>query len=133
MKQQFNINNVIEAYKPNISELAKVLFPAAKYPAMALSRVIKGEANLDTVQVQVLADYLGLLVSDLFTLDTWKAKYENSSLTFVRGIYKVRLNYQGAFLVLYKNDELIKKDLLNTSSMALTDFINYINELIKKY
>lgn len=134
MEQQFNINKVLERYKPNVNELAKVLFPSAKHPHLAFSRVVKGEAALDAVQLQSLASYLGILISDLFEVaEDWKAEIDKNHLIFVNGPYKVRLNYQGAFLVLYKDDKLVKRAVLNTSSMLLTDFIDYINNLIKNY
>ena len=44
MEQQFNIGNVIEHYKLNTEDLAKVLFPTVKYPKQAFDRVLKGEA-----------------------------------------------------------------------------------------
>lgn len=133
MEQQFDINAIVEYYKPNTKELSEILFPSTKYPVLAFNRVLLGKANLDSEQIQILANYLGVCISDLFTIKTWKAVTENSNLVFVNGPYKIRLNYQGAFLVLYKNDVIVKKDLLNTTQMSLIDFINYINKLIKKY
>ena len=132
MQSQFNINDIIENYKLDINELSMILYPAVKHPNLALNRVIKGETNLDTTQIQALASYIGVSVQDLFNND-WKSSIDNGHLVFTNGPYKARLNYQGAFLVLYKNEKLVKKEILNTQSMLLTDFIDHINDLIKKY
>ena len=58
MEQQFNIGNVIEHYKLNTEDLAKVLFPTVKYPKQAFDRVLKGEANLDVIQLERLANHI---------------------------------------------------------------------------
>ena len=64
--EQFNINNVIEHYKLNTEDLAKVLFPTVKYPKQAFDRVLKGETDLDIKQIEALASHIGVLVTDLF-------------------------------------------------------------------
>ena len=65
--EKFNIQKIIEHYSPNTEELGRVLFPYIKYPKQAFDRVLKGEANLDSHQIELLASYLGVFVSDLFS------------------------------------------------------------------
>lgn len=131
--EQFNINNVIEHYNLNIEDLAKVLFPTVKYPKQAFDRVLKGEANLDISQVERLASHIGVLVSDLFSANTWKGSSEDSCLTLTKGEYKIKLNYNGVFLSMYKNNNLILQNISNIPAMSVPEFINYINNLIKDY
>ena len=85
MVQQFNIGNVIEHYKLNTEDLAKVLFPTVKYPKQAFDRVLKGEANLDVIQLERLANHIGVLVTDLFSANTWKGSSEDGCLTMLKG------------------------------------------------
>lgn len=129
--EKFNLKSAIEHYSPDIDELSKVLFPYIKYPKQAFDRVLRGEANLDTNQVCQLASYLGVMVSDLFTLDEgWHGSYDKC-LTFAKGLYRVNLNYDGAFVSVYKDGKLIHQEVRNTvQSMTITDFIQYINKLI---
>lgn len=54
MEQQFNIGNVIEHYKLNTEDLAKVLFPTVKYPKQAFDRVLKGEAQFGCYTVRAI-------------------------------------------------------------------------------
>lgn len=132
--ETFDITQIIEQYAPDTDELSKLLFPHVKYPKQAFDRVLKGEANLDTAQVCALAKYLGVLVSDLFTADGWKASYDktNSCLTFVRGTYRVNLNYKGTFITVYNDGKMINQVMRHTTDeMGITDFIQYINNLIK--
>ena len=131
--EQFNIGNVIEHYKLNTEDLAKVLFPTVKYPKQAFDRVLKGEANLDITQVERLASYIGVLVTDLFSANTWKGSSEDGCLVMLKGEYKVKLNYNGVYVSIYKNNNLISQNLSNVPSMTVQEFINYIDNFIKNY
>lgn len=133
MKQQFNIGSVIEHYKLNTEDLAKVLFPTVKYPKQAFDRVLKGEAVLDVTQLEQLASYVGVLVTDLFSLNTWKGSSEDGCLTMSKGDYKVKLNYKGVYVSIYKNKELIYQKLSNIPDMTVDEFINYLDNFIKNY
>lgn len=131
--EQFNISNVIEHYKLNTEDLAKVLFPTVKYPKQAFDRVLKGEANLDIMQVERLASHIGVLVTDLFSVNTWKGSSEDGCLVMLKGEYKVKLNYNGVYVSIYKNNNLISQNLSNIPSMTVQEFINYIDNFIKNY
>lgn len=131
--EQFNISNVIEHYKLNTEDLARVLFPTVKYPKQAFDRVLKGEANLDIMQVERLASHIGVLVTDLFSVNTWKGSSEDGCLVMLKGEYKVKLNYNGVYVSIYKNNNLICQNISNVPSMAVQEFINYIDNFIKNY
>lgn len=131
--EQFNISNVIEHYKLNTEDLAKVLFPTVKYPKQAFDRVLKGEANLDIMQVERLALHIGVLVTDLFSVNTWKGSSEDGCLVMLKGEYKVKLNYNGVYVSIYKNNNLIRQNISNVPSMTVQEFINYIDNFIKNY
>lgn len=130
--EKFNINKIIERYKLDTDELAKVLFPYIKYPKQAFDRVLRGEANLDTSQVENLASYAGVLVCDLYKVEDWKGIVEDTCLTFIKGNYKVKLNYNGAYLTFYKDEQVLKQEISCVYSMTVLDFIKYINNLIQE-
>lgn len=131
--EQFNINSVIEHYKLNIEDLAKVLFPTVKYPKQAFDRVLKGETELDIRQIETLASHIGVLVTDLFSIDTWKGFSEDGYLTLRKGQYKVKLNYNGVYLSIYKDNVLIEQAISNVPNMTVQEFINFLDNLIKNY
>lgn len=131
--ESFNINSVVEYYKLNKEDLAKVLFPAVKYPKQALDRILKGEGNLDIVQVEKLANYIGVLVTDLFSVNTWKGSTEDECLILLKGQYKAKLNYNGVYLSVYKNNVPIVQSISNVPNMTIQEFINFLNNLIKNY
>lgn len=129
--ETFNLTKVLEYYKPDMTNLAAILFPTVKHPKLALDRVIRGEATLDIEQIQSLASYLGVFISDLLTIDSWKsADSPNESLVLRKGEYIAKLNYKGSFLVLHKGNELIKEEIINTA-MPVSEFIDHLNNLIK--
>lgn len=131
--KQFNINNIIERYSLDIDTLAKVLYPTVKYPKQAFDRVLKGETDLDISQVERLAAHIGILVSDLFLADTWKGLSEDGCLTMVKGNYKVKLNYNGVFLSIYKNGMLVSQKISNVPDMTMREFINFLDNFIKNH
>lgn len=131
--EQFNINSVIEHYKLNTEDLAKVLFPTVKYPKQAFDRVLKGETDLDIKQIETLASHIGVLVTDLFSANTWKGSSEDGCLTMLKGEYKVKLNYKGVYVSIYKNNNLIEQKISNVPDMTVNEFINYLDNLIKNY
>ena len=133
MEQQFNINNVIEHYRLDTEEVAKVLFPAIKYPKLAFDRIIKGEAYLDTEQLEKLAEYIGVLVPDLFSAGTWKGSSEDGCLILLKGNYKVKLNYKAVYLSIYKDNTLIYQKFSNVPEKTLIEFINFLDNFIKDY
>lgn len=131
--EQFDINKVIEHYKLNTEDLARVLFPAVKYPKQAFDRILKGEADLDIKQVEALASHIGILVNDLFLLGSWKGSSEDGCLTMLKGDYKVKLSYKGVFLSIYKNNKLIEQKISNIPGMTMQEFINYLDNFIKSH
>lgn len=133
MEQKFDINKVIEHYKLDVDEVAETLFPNVRYKQSALKRVLIGEATIDTEQIQKLASLAGVFVSDLFTFDEWKGSSEDGCITFIKGEFKAKLNYNGAYLTLYKGTRVIKKEITAVNSISINSFINHINNLIKDY
>lgn len=126
----FDLSKAIEYFGLSTDNVAKLLFPSAKYPKMALARILKGEADLDLNQLYSLASYLGITVQDLLTVDSWKSISEDGHLVFVKDQYKAKVNYNGAFLTLYEGDSVIAQEAGNISTMTISDFINHINKLI---
>lgn len=128
----FNLNNIIAAYNLDTDELAKVLFPDAKYPKHAFSRILKGEACLSVEQVEKLAAHIGVMPSKLFMLDTWKDASENGVLAFKKGPFVAKLNHGNTFLTLYKNGEAVTSGFVD-NGISLSDFIKYLDNLITNF
>ena len=74
-----------------------------------------------------------VLVTDLFSANTWKGSSEDGCLTMLKGEYKVKLNYKGVYVSIYKNNELIHQKLSNVPDMTVNEFINYLDNFIKNH
>jgi hypothetical protein len=131
--EKFNLNKIIADYALDIEVIAKELFPNVKYPKLALDRILKGEACLDTDQLQKLAAYLGVLVADLFFIDEWQAKRENNHLMLINSDpkYMARVNFDGSFISIYEDNKKIADCVVNKQVFTFDDFIKYITNYIK--
>ena len=129
--EKFDLNKVFDFYKPDFDAVAKVLFPHNNFPQAALRRVLTGPTTIDANQIGALAEHLGVLVADLYSIDMdWKGSFEKGYLAFTKGEYKAVLNYNGSFLSVYKGKNLIATELTATT-MTTESFINHINNIIK--
>lgn len=131
MGQTFDIKKVIEHYKLDTNEVAEALFPHVRYKTLALNRVLKGEAYLDTKQIEVLAKLTGVLIQDLFTFGEWKGGHEDGCIIMTRGEYKVKLNYNGVYMTLTKGPHIVAQELTSSKNISIDDFISHIDSLIK--
>lgn len=130
MGQTFDIKKVIKCYKLDTNEVAEALFPHVRYKMLALNRVLKGEAYLDTQQIEILAKLAGVLIQDLFTLGEWKGGREDNCIIMTHEDYKVKLNYNGVFMTLTKGPHIIAQEFTNTKNISVDDFISHIDSLI---
>jgi hypothetical protein len=131
---RFNLKKVIDFYKIDTAELSKRMFPEHFHKATAMKRLISGETEMSVKQLEVLADFIGVSESDLLHNDAeWKGGSEDGCLTLLKGPYKVKLNYGGVQLLVYKDSGLIIKMLTGIPDMPMKDFIDYLNNLINTY
>ena len=132
MEQKFDLAKVMEHFKLDREEVEIKLFPHIRYRKQALDRVLRGEGQLTVEQLQALATLSGVFIQDLFSLDDWKGGREDNCLTFIKGEFKVKLNYNGIFLSLYKGTDLVHQEI-NASNKSLEDFLDYITSLTNKF
>ena len=132
--EHLDIHKIMKYYALDKEVIAKLLFPGVKHPIESLRRVLNGVSVLDVNQVALLANYLGVLVSDLYSLsNNWKGKTEEGYLVFIKGPYKIKLGYKGIFITVYKDNELIDSHVNSYTHRTIPEFINYINNLIESY
>lgn len=130
---EFNIAKVIEKYSLDIDTVAKLLFPKAKHPGLALSRILENKAYLDVHQLESLAKYIGVPPGDLFYIDDWSCKTFDNFLTFKKDNFQVILNKGGYFLVVMKDNEIIEQVVASNDILTIKQFIEFINNLISHY
>lgn len=131
MEQKFNLAKVLEHYKLDREEVEQALFPHVRYRKQALDRVLKGEGQLTVEQLQTLAKLSGVFIQDLFSLDEWKGGKEDDCLTFIKGEFKVKLNYKGVYLSIYKGADLVRQEI-TSPARTIQEFLEYITLITNK-
>ena len=129
--RHFDIIAVINKYELDKAKLADALFPSVKYPKKALGRVLKGKSELNSIQLEKLAEFIGISPSTLFETNSWKSSIQRGYIYFIKREYKAQLN--GTNLTLFKNGILVEQQSLSTLSMTLKEFINMLNSIIKTH
>ena len=130
MKQSFDLQKVIDYFGLNKEELERVLFPHQMYKKQALNRVLEGKSQINVEQLEKLAEYIGIFVSDLFSLNTWKGSADGNGLIFTKGEYKVKVNYNGSFISVYKGENLKYQQVSALQNYSISEFIEHIDSLI---
>lgn len=132
--KHFDLNIIIKHFGLNTFDLGRLLFPNVQYPKQAINRVLKGETDLSTTQVEALAEHLNITVAELYNADNeWKGSTEDGCLVLINKEYKAKLRYNGVLLTLYKNNKIVEEVISGIPDMSMKQFISYLNNLIKNY
>lgn len=127
----FDLNEIIAKYNPDLRVLADTLFPNAKFAKMALDRVIKYQALLDTDQVIALAEFLNVPASSLFSESSnLTSEKINGRIELTKGNVKVVLFENSFYYSVYKNNKLIEQVVDDGSRITTDELFNKINTLI---
>lgn len=132
--EKFNINKIMSQYGLQEQEVANLLWPMVKYPEFGFKRVLRGETYLNSAQICALAHYLQVPVSDLFTVEDtdWHAITKDKRTIFTKGEYKIILGRDFSVSI-YKGMDEIKNYIINAKTVRIEEFINSIDNSIKKY
>lgn len=127
-----NLKKIIQDHGLDESILANELFPGNKYAKKALTRVLKGESELSATQISKLASLMGTDINSLFDTKTWKSKTQKDLITFEKDGYKAELNTKTWTTKVYHDKTLSHEEVLQKSSITLSEYLNFLNNLIIK-
>ena len=131
---KFILSSVIEKHNLDTKKVAAELFPENKYPMIALSRVINGEALLNTEQVSKLSFITGIPVNELFEQGNWKnlpRKASNNSLAFENEDYRTELDRDTWITkIFHKNSIFHEAVIVNANIMPLSQYLTELDNLI---
>ena len=90
---RLNLSKIIKQNSLKKNEIASLLFPGNKFPMAALTRVLNGEAHLDSVQISRLALFLNVTPGHLFSESQFYGYTDNyQNLMFEKDDYVAKLN-----------------------------------------
>lgn len=128
--EQLNINKILDDYRPDRKELASVLFPSNRYPEDAFNRIVTGVAKLDSEQVARLADYLGVFVHTLYTVEDgeWKGSMENGCIVLKREDYSARIC--NGHVTIYRMNRAVESFVLKSELTPFKEIVELLDSYI---
>lgn len=131
--QTIDLLKLIAKHKLDTNELADLLFPTNKYPRMALNRILDRTSYLDENQISKLALFIGIPISELYTNQVWKTINKKGLIIFTHDEYKAELETKTGITKLFHNDSLFHEEILHDRFIPLSEYLNKLNLLIKKF
>lgn len=133
IKKEFRLLPVIDYYKIDTLELARVLFPDLKYPKNALYRILRGQAKLSADGIIALSNYLNVSVQDLFSVSELTITSDKGVLTFCSCEYEAKVNFKHSFVSFFKDGQFIENKTVDLSKMSVLKFIDLLLTIISEY
>jgi hypothetical protein len=127
----FNLRAIIEKYELDEDSLSKELFPKNKFPKVALARITSGVSYLDTWQLGILSEIIGLPITDLFSMDNWNKVIQGNKIKFVKNNHRVELNLETLVSEIYCLDKLVAVEtLIPDRNIKLTEYLKLVDKTI---
>jgi hypothetical protein len=128
-----DLNRIIPENNLEVKKVAEELFPKNKYPKLALDRVLKGEAFLDTNQLSLLSLMTGVPIHFLYSNGSWEMSTKKKGMiTFQTQDYKAELDLENWVTKIYHKNSLFHEALLHKEAIPLSEYLEQINNLIIK-
>lgn len=132
-----DLAKIIELNDLDKVQLARDLFPNNKFSSMALARVIKGEALLNSEQLAKLAHILDVTVDDLYNSGGWKMKANKADnkhiITFEAVNYKAELDTKSWLTKIYHKNSLFHESIIIDGKCPINEYLETINNLISNF
>lgn len=128
--QNIKIDVLIKRYGWDRDEIAGVLFPLNKFPVLALRRISKGDAVLDSAQLLDLSKFTGVPISDLFSASEWVSEVVEGQLIFKCGDYRAILNRQTWVTRLIEGADKLVDEFLLSPALTVPEYIANLDEKI---
>lgn len=127
-----DLKKVIADNNLNKKEVAKHLFPGNSYPVLALNRVIKGDAKLDSDQISKLSLFANCTIEDLYGIK-FRPQTKDRKMFFESEDYKAELNIDTWTTKVFHKDSLFHESVIHKSSIALSDYLEQLTSIIKNH
>jgi hypothetical protein len=126
-----DLRTLIQARNLDKKELAKVLFPKAKHPAMALARLLSGRAKMNEQQIYRLSMFSGLSIDALYYESLhWKQVAHNGLIRFTLDDYSAIYSPTMGITKIYHLESLLATHVLSSPNQPLSDYLTEINRIV---
>ena len=131
MSNKIDLSKIIDENKLDKKEIAKQLFPSNQFPMMALTRIVKGEAFLNSEQLSKLSLILDVEVSALYSGADWALSSSEDTISFKKGTFTSLLCTKTFTTRLYDGETLFHEQILHKTSISLSEYTEDLNAIIK--
>lgn len=132
--KKIDLQTIIDGAKLDPKELGEQLFPGAKFPAMALKRILKQEAVLNADQIVRLSSISGLTISQLFDFpNDWKEVQVgdiDNEFTLATEEFTAKLNLITWRTKIEYKGSLICEEILCSKVVPLSEYIKFLNNQV---
>lgn len=126
-----DVKKLITVRKLDKKELSKVLYPKAKHPSPALSRLLSGKSKLSEEQIYRLAMFTGLSIDALYYDSMqWSMKSSDSLIRFTLDNYSAIYSPQTGITKIYHLESLLATHVISTPNQPLSDYLTEINRIV---
>lgn len=131
---RINVKKIMADKGLSATQLGKVLYPNNRYPHMAVARLLKEDAALNSDQVDRLANYLGVGISQLYDgAGAWSWVTHKNVHTFTNGEYTAYLDINTFTTRLFHNNSMYHEAIIHSKQTTLSEYLDNINYLIIKH
>lgn len=131
--QTINLKQIIKDLNLSKNDIADELFPAHKFPKLALKRILGEQAVLDADQISRLSFITGIPIGELYASPEFRMESEEDEVRFTIGEFKAILNTKTGITKIYDGESLFHDSLINPGPTQLSVYLNEINTLITKH
>lgn len=124
---------IIKEKDLDIDMLSKQLFPSVKYPRHALTRVMRGEGQLDAEQISKLSAITNIPIEELFTVEGWKTKGSKEGIfEFTLGEYSAIVDLPNSKTVIMHSGSSFHEEIIHDKSISLSKYLKHLTQVINK-
>ena len=127
---KLDVNIILERYKLDFKKVAAELYPHTKFPELALKRIVKGEALLDSEQIAKLAALADVQIQALFE-PVWSVRgREGEVINFEAEGYRAVLNLETWETSVFKDNSLFHTEVLSHKTVDIKEYFKTLDRIV---
>lgn len=130
--QTINLSLLIKELNLDQELIAKLLFPSNLHPKLALSRILKGETEMNESQLLSLSSHTGMSIDDLFVRSAWKMESKDYMLIFTFKDSVAKLDTRNFLLTIQVENNTVLEQVILKPQQTVKEFISFLNNKIQE-
>jgi hypothetical protein len=128
---KINIKKLIEERNLDRASLAVALFPTAKHPAIALTRLVANRSRLNDEQIYRLSIFCDLSIEQMYEQSLYWKQHSNGGLVrFTMDNWSAILNPATGITKVYMLESLVTTHVLSAMNQPLSTYLSELNQIV---